>query len=58
MLAVDASLVRSDRLAEASPQTGVTGDPSRATVALGQKGVDLIVEKTVTAIRQALARTR
>ena len=58
MLAVDASLVRSDRLAEASPQTGVTGDPSRASAALGQKGVDLIVEKTVTAIRQALARPR
>lgn len=58
MLAVDASLVRSDRLAEASPQTGVTGDPTRASAALGQKGVDLIVEKTVTAIRQALAGTR
>jgi len=58
MLAVDASLVRSDRLAEASPQTGVTGDPSRASVALGQKGVDLIVETTVTAIRQALAPAR
>jgi creatinine amidohydrolase/Fe(II)-dependent formamide hydrolase-like protein len=58
MLAVDASLVRSDRLAEASPQTGVTGDPTHASAALGQKGVDLIVEKTVTAIRQALARTR
>ncbi|WP_330892663.1 creatininase family protein [Ramlibacter alkalitolerans] len=58
MLAVDASLVRSDRLGEASPQTGVTGDPSRASAALGQKGVDLIVEQTVAAIRQALVRTR
>ena len=58
MLAVDASLVHSDRLAEASPQTGVTGDPSRASVALGQKGVDLIVDNSVTAIRQALARAR
>jgi len=58
MLAVDASLVRSDRLAEASPQSGVTGDPSRASAALGQKGVDLITEKTVTAIRQALAQSR
>jgi creatinine amidohydrolase/Fe(II)-dependent formamide hydrolase-like protein len=58
MLAVDASLVHTDRLGEASLQTGVTGDPSRATAALGQKGVDLIVEKTVTAIRQAMAKPR
>ena len=57
MLAVDASLVHGDRVAEASPQTGVTGDPTRASVALGQKGVDLVVGKTVSAIRSALART-
>jgi creatinine amidohydrolase len=58
MLAVDASLVHTERLGEASPQTGVTGDPSRASAALGQKGVDLIVEKTVAAIRQSLAARR
>jgi creatinine amidohydrolase len=58
MLAVDASLVHMDRLGEAGPQTGVTGDPARASVALGQQGVDLIVEKTVAAIRQSLAARR
>lgn len=58
MLAVDASLVRAQRLPDASPATGVTGDPARATAALGQKGVDLIVEQTVSAIRQSLAARR
>ena len=58
MLALDASLVRTGRLAEASPQTGVTGDPTRASAALGQKGVDLVVEESVAAIRQALAAPR
>lgn len=56
MIAVDASLVRMQRLGEASPQAGVAGDPSRASAALGQKGVDLIVDKAVAAIRQSLAR--
>jgi creatinine amidohydrolase len=58
MLAVDASLVRTQRMNEASPQTGTTGDPSRASAALGQKGVDLIVDKAVAAIRQSLAARR
>jgi len=58
MLAIDASRVRAQRLAEASPQTGVSGDPGRASALLGQKGVDLIVEKTVTAIRHSVAGRR
>jgi len=58
MLAVDASLVRMQRLHEASPQTGVAGDPSRASAALGQKGVDLVVDKAVAAIRQSVGARR
>jgi creatinine amidohydrolase len=58
MLAIDASLVRVDRLGQASPQSGVTGEPARASAALGQKGVELVVEATVAAIRQALAAPR
>jgi creatinine amidohydrolase/Fe(II)-dependent formamide hydrolase-like protein len=58
MLALDASLVREQRMSEASPQTGVSGDPSHASAALGQKGVALIIEKTVAAIRQSLAARR
>lgn len=58
MSALDASLVRPQRLHEGTPQTGVAGDPSRASAALGQKGVELIIEKTVDAIRQSLAARR
>ena len=56
MLAVDPSLVRMQRLNETSRETGVAGDPSRASAALGQRGVDLVVDKAVAAIRQSLAR--
>ena len=58
MMAVDASRVRSDRLRApdaAAPSTGVAGDPSQSTAALGQIAVDLITDKTVAAIRQAIA---
>jgi creatinine amidohydrolase len=60
MMAVDASRVRGDRLraagASAEASTGVAGDPSPSTAALGQVGVDLIIDRTVAAIRQAAAR--
>jgi creatinine amidohydrolase len=54
MMAVDASRVRGDQLrAAAAPSSGVGGDPLHSSAALGQLGVDLIIEKTVVAIRQA-----
>lgn len=53
-LAVDPTSVRSDRLdGPHGPETGVLGDPRRASAALGQLGIDLIVSETVTAIRKA-----
>jgi creatinine amidohydrolase/Fe(II)-dependent formamide hydrolase-like protein len=53
-LAVDKSLVRADRLARAGTHgDGVAGDPRRATVELGQAGVERIVETSVRAIRDA-----
>ena len=58
LMAVDASRVRSDRLHAAdaaSPALGLAGDPSQSSAVLGQPGVDLITEKTVAAIRQAVA---
>ncbi len=57
-LAIDASLVREGRLAgpEREPADGVYGDPRRASAELGRLGVDLIVERTVAAIRKATAR--
>ena len=56
MLAVDASKVRLDKIA---PQAaGVSGDPARASAELGRLGTELIVQKSVAAIRQAIAAPR
>jgi creatinine amidohydrolase len=57
MLAVDPSLVRTDRLATPPvPGDGTAGDPRPSTAALGQIGVDLIVARSVAAIRRAVGR--
>ena len=54
-LAIDPALVRTDAMGAAptGPASGVSGDPRRATVELGRAGVDLIVSRTVDAIRKA-----
>jgi len=36
--------------------TGVDGDPRRATAELGRLGIDLIIERTVSAIRRSITR--
>jgi len=53
MLALDPSAVRRDLLS-AEPAPGVNGDPRRATAELGERGVALIVEKSVAAIRKSI----
>jgi creatinine amidohydrolase/Fe(II)-dependent formamide hydrolase-like protein len=58
MLAIDPSLVRIDRLrfdGELGSANGVYGDPRKSSASLGQIGVDLIVSRTVAAIRLATA---
>ena len=59
-LAVDPRLVRVERLRPGrglgEGGDGVDGDPSRAGAELGRLGVELIVPKTVEAIRKAIAR--
>ena len=53
-LAIDQALVRGDQLDEAAragARAGVHGDPRRASAALGQLGVDLIVNTSVERIR-------
>jgi creatinine amidohydrolase len=58
MLAVDPRMVRSGRMRPGpGPQvaSGVSGDPSRASAELGQLGVELIVSRTVEAIRKSIA---
>jgi creatinine amidohydrolase/Fe(II)-dependent formamide hydrolase-like protein len=56
-LALDPTLVRSDRLAQAGgahhPDNGVAGDPAKATAELGRAGVELIVRASVAAVRAA-----
>ena len=61
LLALDATMVRSDQLSRAAREglaVGVAGDPRPASSALGQIGVDLIVTQSVAAIRGALAERR
>jgi creatinine amidohydrolase/Fe(II)-dependent formamide hydrolase-like protein len=54
-LALDPTGVRLDRLAQgAEPDSGVNGDPRAANAALGQIGVELIVARSVAAIRHAI----
>jgi creatinine amidohydrolase/Fe(II)-dependent formamide hydrolase-like protein len=49
-LATDPHLVRTDHL---QPGDGTKGDPRRSSAELGQLGVDLIITRTVDAIRKA-----
>jgi creatinine amidohydrolase/Fe(II)-dependent formamide hydrolase-like protein len=58
MLAIDPSLVREDKLGAPTKGAadGVQGDPAHASAELGRLGADLVVERTVEAIRQATAR--
>jgi creatinine amidohydrolase len=56
-LAVDPASVRTDLLAQAAQSgaaQGVYGDPRRASTELGRVGVEIIVEKTVQAIKEAV----
>jgi creatinine amidohydrolase len=55
MMATDPSLVRTDLLGETKPGDGVHGDPHRASAELGQLGVDLIVTRTVDAVKNAVS---
>ena len=59
MLAVNPSLVRSDRLHDGTPlgaAEGVQGDPRRSSAAAGKSGVDLTVARTRAAIEKDLQR--
>ena len=56
MLAVDPTLVRPEQAAKALPgRDGVDGDPRHATVELGRIGTDVIVDRSVRSLREAIA---
>jgi creatinine amidohydrolase/Fe(II)-dependent formamide hydrolase-like protein len=59
-LALAPALVRAEPRERPAPgePTGVEGDPQRATAELGRLGADLIVTRTVAAIRQSTRRPR
>jgi creatinine amidohydrolase len=54
-LALEPRLVRADRLRPGSREDGVDGDPTRATAELGRPGVELIVSRTVEAVRKSIS---
>jgi creatinine amidohydrolase len=54
MLATDPRMVRADRLRPGGAGDGVDGDPTRATAELGRPGVELIVTRTVDAVRKSI----
>jgi creatinine amidohydrolase/Fe(II)-dependent formamide hydrolase-like protein len=54
MLATDARMVRPDRLRPGREGDGVDGDPTRATAELGRPGAELIVSRTVDAVRKSI----
>jgi creatinine amidohydrolase len=59
LMALDASMVQPARFEEAAKDgaaAGTVGDPRKATAALGELGVELIVTRTVDAIKAAQAR--
>ncbi len=51
LLAVDPRMVRSDRLATAPAEPGVTGDPARASAAYGRRGLEMRLDAAVAQIR-------
>jgi creatinine amidohydrolase len=58
-LAIDPGLVRTDAPRDAQVAgagTGADGDPRRASAELGRLGVELIVSRTVTAIKESTSR--
>ena len=61
MLAIDPTLVKPELFAQAAREGhagGTNGDPRPSSAALGQLGVDAVVQQTVAAIRKAEAAPR
>lgn len=60
LMAVDPRWIRKDKLANMGgfEGSGVAGDPSRASLKYGQKGIGMIVDTTVAKIRESIVRSR
>jgi creatinine amidohydrolase/Fe(II)-dependent formamide hydrolase-like protein len=59
LMAIDPKLVRKDKLADKGgfEGSGVSGNPTRASVAYGKKGLDIKVERTVARIKELMAKS-
>jgi creatinine amidohydrolase/Fe(II)-dependent formamide hydrolase-like protein len=59
LMAIDAKLIRKDKLADKGgfEGSGVSGNPTRASVAYGKKGLDIKVERTVARIKELMAKS-
>jgi creatinine amidohydrolase len=59
LMAIDPKLIRKDKLADKGgfEGSGVSGNPTRASVAYGKKGLDLKVERTVARIKELMAKS-
>ncbi len=59
LLAIAPQHIRKDKLADRGgfEGSGVSGNPTRASVAYGRKGLDLKVERTVLRVRQMMGRS-
>ncbi len=60
LMAVDSRWVRKDKVANMGgfAGSGVDGDPAKASLKYGQKGIGMIVDTTVAKIRESVARSR
>ena len=59
LMAIDPKLVRKDKLADRGgfEGSGVSGNPTRASVAYGKKGLELKVERTVQRVREMIGKS-
>lgn len=59
LMAIDPKLIRKDKLADRGgfEGSGVSGNPTRASVAYGRKGLELKVDRTVKRVRELLGRS-
>ena len=57
LMAVDMKLVRKDKIANGGgfAGSGVDGNPTKASAALGKKGIEMIVDLTASLIRKSIA---
>lgn len=58
VLAIEPKFIRRDKLANkgGSPDSGVSGNPTKASVAYGGKGLDLKIQTAVKKIRESMAK--